>query len=170
MHFLFQGRLPFQMTRLLWAKCAKCLHFQMVQVFNWNMFATISCYSLSLSFGLYQCTLDSNSVSPMLLVRFILEFVGIFTWYYCLCHSSDTLDECQRKLALSLYYSDWYLCSRRTQKDLIVFLRRLQKPNYLTFNRGSLVLNKDFFARVVDFAYSLVNCIRQVSNIKVEVG
>uniref|UniRef100_A0A8D9B7P5 Odorant receptor n=1 Tax=Cacopsylla melanoneura TaxID=428564 RepID=A0A8D9B7P5_9HEMI len=135
--------------------------YKMANLFSWDMTATISLYSLSLCLGLYQLTLNKGeSLSFIRQFKFVLEFFCIAAYYYYLCHCSNILDECQLKLARSLYKSDWYKCSRKTQKDLLVMLRQLQRSNYLKSIRGSLILNKVLFMKAAKFAYSFVNCIR----------
>uniref|UniRef100_A0A8D8XAZ7 Uncharacterized protein n=1 Tax=Cacopsylla melanoneura TaxID=428564 RepID=A0A8D8XAZ7_9HEMI len=133
----------------------------MVNLFSWDMTATISLYSLSLCLGLYQLTLNKGEcLSFIRQLKFVLEFLGICAYYYYLCHCSNILDECQIRLARSLYNSNWYQCSRKTKKDLLVFLRQLQRSNHLKYNQGSLILNKVLFMKAAKFAYSFVNCIR----------
>uniref|UniRef100_A0A8D8QUR4 Uncharacterized protein n=1 Tax=Cacopsylla melanoneura TaxID=428564 RepID=A0A8D8QUR4_9HEMI len=133
----------------------------MVHLFRWDMIGTISCLSLLLCLCLYQLTLSTESLSFIRLSQFVFEFLAACAWFYYLCHCSDKLDECQSKLCRALYNSSWYQCSsRRTQRDLIVFMRRLQRSNMLKFNQGSLVLNKGLFVKSAKFAYSFVSCIR----------
>uniref|UniRef100_A0A8D8Z7M8 Uncharacterized protein n=1 Tax=Cacopsylla melanoneura TaxID=428564 RepID=A0A8D8Z7M8_9HEMI len=133
----------------------------MVNLFSWDMIVTISLCSLIMCFCLYQLTLNKGeSLSFIRQFKFVLEFFCIAAYYYYLCHCSNILDECQLKLARSLYNSNWYQCSRKTKKDLLVFLRQLQRSNHLKYNQGSLILNKVLFMKAAKFAYSFVNCIR----------
>uniref|UniRef100_A0A8D9BQS3 Uncharacterized protein n=1 Tax=Cacopsylla melanoneura TaxID=428564 RepID=A0A8D9BQS3_9HEMI len=132
----------------------------MVRLFSWSMLGTVSCYSLNLCLCLYQLTLSAESLSSVRMSKFVFQFLAIFLGYYSLCHSSNTLDECQTALSRSLYTSFWYQCTVGTKRDLLYFLARLQHPNHLKFSRGSLVLSKELFVRAIRFAYSFVNCIR----------
>uniref|UniRef100_A0A8D8SML2 Uncharacterized protein n=1 Tax=Cacopsylla melanoneura TaxID=428564 RepID=A0A8D8SML2_9HEMI len=132
----------------------------MVHLYRWYMFSSLSCLSLALILTLWQITLSSESLTVITFSKYFCEFMGIAAWYYYLCHCSDLLDDCQIKLSRALYNSHWYQCTSRTQKDLIVFLRRVQQPNLLVFNRGFSILNKALFVRAAKSAYSFVSFIR----------
>uniref|UniRef100_A0A8D8Z4W0 Uncharacterized protein n=1 Tax=Cacopsylla melanoneura TaxID=428564 RepID=A0A8D8Z4W0_9HEMI len=128
------------------------------------MFLIISVCSLCLSLCLYQLTLSSASLSFMTLNKFIAEFLTVSGVCLYICHCSDSLDDCHAKLRRAITQSDWYRCSTRTKQDLCFLLRRLQRPNHLKFNRGFLILSREFFVKVVKLSYSFVNFMKLKSN------
>ncbi|KAL1453213.1 hypothetical protein WDU94_007378 [Cyamophila willieti] len=51
-----------------------------------------------------------------------------FVYFYC----GELLAGCNECLACGVWQSEWYMCSKRTQRDMLVFLRLNQTLDYLT--------------------------------------
>uniref|UniRef100_A0A8D8TPK1 Uncharacterized protein n=1 Tax=Cacopsylla melanoneura TaxID=428564 RepID=A0A8D8TPK1_9HEMI len=132
----------------------------MLAFFNTVMFLTICLNSTCLCFCLYQLTVDTSSLSYLQLYKFVAELSAVALEYYYLCHCSEKLDDCHIKLQRSIEHSLWYRCSRSTRKNLIMFLRYVQRPNHMKFNQGAIVLSRVFFLSVMKYSYSFVNALK----------
>ncbi|KAL1458461.1 hypothetical protein WDU94_008613 [Cyamophila willieti] len=136
----------------------------LTEIFDPAIFVALSMSSVTLSICLYQLTLSSSlSLPTTTIIKYILEFLGSVCNYFYLCHCSDILDDCHAKLRQAITNSDWYRCSNRTKQDLCIFLRRLQRPNHLTFSQGFLILSREFFVKVFKASYSFVNFMQLMS-------
>ncbi|KAL1464816.1 hypothetical protein WDU94_004429 [Cyamophila willieti] len=124
------------------------------------MILFISMASLALCLCLYQLTLSSNTLSYIILGKYVIELIAVGGDYYYHCYCSDILDDCHVMLCRAIINSSWYQCSNKNKQDLVFFLRRLQRPNHLKFTRGFIVHSKTFFVKIVKISYNFVNFLR----------
>uniref|UniRef100_A0A8D9AN58 Odorant receptor 22c n=2 Tax=Cacopsylla melanoneura TaxID=428564 RepID=A0A8D9AN58_9HEMI len=132
---------------------------KIVTIFRSTMFRIILVNGLLYVMSLYQITLFTSQASTFSSYKSMFEFLATNIEYFYFCYSSEALDDCYATLRRNLYDSPWYNCSLATRKDLIVLLRRLQRPNYLKF-KFNIMLSNAFFLQVLKRAYSFVNCMR----------
>ncbi|KAI5725524.1 odorant receptor Or2-like [Diaphorina citri] len=130
-------------------------------LYSAGMFIKVVFNNIMFALCLYQLTLsNTNTVSKFRVYKLTLEFLTVAVTYYYLCHCSEILDDCNSKLCDAIWNSRWYHCSRHVQKDLIMFLRRVQRPNHLKCLHGAIILSHVYFLGVVKVSYSFVNCMR----------
>lgn len=134
--------------------------FQMTHLISPYVFLFTICCTCILSLNLYQIMLLDLEVSKIRSVKLLSEFITVLVGYFMLVNVSEISDDCNGLLRRALIHSAWVQCSYRTQRDLCILLRRVQKPNHLKFYSGAIVLSRVFFLRNMKVAYSFVNYMR----------
>ncbi|KAL1454432.1 hypothetical protein WDU94_010690 [Cyamophila willieti] len=120
------------------------------------MLALVISNAVFIVLSFYQVVVSNSHMSPIRYAKFLVYLSGVtLEFYYVCCNSSEMADDCNRLIVNTIIQSNWENCALETQRDLHMFLRRVQRSNHLTFN-GVLVLDMPLFANVIKFAYNFV--------------
>ncbi|KAL1459060.1 hypothetical protein WDU94_011070, partial [Cyamophila willieti] len=112
---------------------------------------------ITISLCLHQIIVSPSSLPALRYWKFIQGSIGVGMEYFFFCDSSEVVDNCHGWIRKAVAESRWDRCSNRTKKDLCVFIRRVQQPNYLKFHNGAIVLSRIFFLKVCKVAYTFSN-------------
>uniref|UniRef100_A0A8D8ZJG0 Uncharacterized protein n=1 Tax=Cacopsylla melanoneura TaxID=428564 RepID=A0A8D8ZJG0_9HEMI len=106
---------------------------------------------------LFQLVGSSANLSPQRYFKFCIELVAVLAAFFVYCDSSERADMFHDMMRQALTESSWERCSRRAIRDLIMVIRRVQRPNHCRFNNGMFVLSRLMFLKVIKMAYTYVN-------------
>ncbi|KAL1453770.1 hypothetical protein WDU94_010083, partial [Cyamophila willieti] len=112
---------------------------------------------------LYQLVASSTTLSPLRYFKFLAILSGMMIEFFAICNSSEVTDNASGMVVNAIKTSHWDKCTNETKRNLIILLRRVQRPNHLKFNNGMIVLSRLLFLKVVRVAYTFVNFIRSTS-------
>lgn len=115
------------------------------------------CCTFILSLNLYQIMTLDLEVSKVRTIKLLCEFTTALVGYFMIVNISEISDDCNGLLRRALNGSAWDQCPYRTQRDICMLLRRLQRPNHLSFHEGALVLSRAFYLKNLKIAYSFMN-------------
>ncbi|KAL1458490.1 hypothetical protein WDU94_008636 [Cyamophila willieti] len=129
------------------------------------MFGIILANNIIIPLCLYQMvTADSGTISIMRYFKFIAELIATLMQYYFMCNASEMADDCHGALRTALVRSRWDRCSYGMRRDLLMLVRQAQRPNYMSFYNGAIVLSRVQFSKVVKVAYTFINFMRTKDN------
>uniref|UniRef100_A0A8D8U6G6 Uncharacterized protein n=1 Tax=Cacopsylla melanoneura TaxID=428564 RepID=A0A8D8U6G6_9HEMI len=114
---------------------------------------TLCSITLILSLCVYQLVVFGPSV------RYIAQVSGSIADLLFLCEMSEIADNCNQMLIDSLVRSDWTKCCASVQKDVLMILRRAQRPNYFSFHGGVVQPSRVLMLKVLKTTYNFVNCM-----------
>lgn len=126
--------------------------YMIIKVFFFNIMFALCLYQL--------CTDRSPGISQTRVYRVVGEFVGIAAIFFYLCHCSERLDDCNRKLHRACIGCDWWRLSPQVRRTLLMITRIAQKPNHFCLAYRAQVLDYAFFVSMAKFSYSFVNFMR----------
>uniref|UniRef100_A0A8D9E518 Uncharacterized protein n=1 Tax=Cacopsylla melanoneura TaxID=428564 RepID=A0A8D9E518_9HEMI len=130
------------------------MHDKLWQVINPLALLTLFCITLFLSLSVYQLVVFGPSL------RYIAQVSGITAGICFLCEMSEIANNCNQMLTNSLLRSDWTKCCAAARKDVLMILRRTQRPNYFSFHGGVVRPSRSLILKVLKATYSFVNCMR----------
>uniref|UniRef100_A0A8D8QBD2 Uncharacterized protein n=1 Tax=Cacopsylla melanoneura TaxID=428564 RepID=A0A8D8QBD2_9HEMI len=111
---------------------------------------------------LYQMVTGSAHISLLRYLKFVGVFLAIMLEFFLICcNSSEVGDECNDMMVSAIKQCGYEKCiAYQTRRDLCVLLSRVQRPNHLKFNQGTIVLSRILFLKVAKLTYSFVNFMR----------
>ncbi|KAI5717167.1 hypothetical protein M8J77_001201 [Diaphorina citri] len=114
----------------------------------------------------YQLLFSLQILSALRVSKFIFEILVHCGQCYYWCHCSDLLDDCNIAICRSIRNSEWINCDVGTRKDILMLLRMAQRPNFLRFSQGVILLRRDHFLKIVKIAYTFLNSMRTFNDKK----
>uniref|UniRef100_A0A8D8R9P9 Uncharacterized protein n=1 Tax=Cacopsylla melanoneura TaxID=428564 RepID=A0A8D8R9P9_9HEMI len=106
---------------------------------------------------LFQLVASPADISLQRYFKFTAEFISILASFFLYCESSEYQDNNNGMVREALTQCGWETCSTQTKRDLMMLIRRVQRPNYSRFTNGTFELSRLMFLQVVKLAYSFVN-------------
>ncbi|KAI5710469.1 hypothetical protein M8J75_008863 [Diaphorina citri] len=155
----WQDRLDYSNVRQAIQFHQKLISFQ--HEFNRSMGVICSpiviSWFLSTIISIYELTRLQSHHDLDKLIRVSSEFLMTMTCYFYACFASETLAQCEAKLRLTMYTSDWVHLLPRTRRAVQLFLSRTQRDGYLNYFSGSVVMCYRQYGHVLKMTYSFVN-------------
>ncbi|KAI5695858.1 hypothetical protein M8J75_004637 [Diaphorina citri] len=101
-----------------------------------------------------------NLLIKVTVIKLAMMFISLLVHLYFVCYCSEQLNDSNLMLRDSLYNSLWYNCCPRARRDILMLLRRAQRPSYIVLYRGIIVISNIYISNFMKTAYSVVNFLK----------
>ncbi|KAL1461521.1 hypothetical protein WDU94_013408 [Cyamophila willieti] len=139
--------------------------FQLLTFVTPIVYGMIVSNNIMISLCLYQMFVDPSQLSLLRIFKFNAELIAITMEYFMYINCSEVVDDCNGLVLKALNDSRWECCTNQTKRDLVMVLRRVQKPNHWRLCNGAISINFAFFLKVIKVAYTFVNFMQLKGNV-----
>ncbi|KAI5724877.1 hypothetical protein M8J77_008239 [Diaphorina citri] len=140
----------------------KLLGFQekMLSLIRNVLLIIVTCISITFSLSMFEIFVCHNLLIKVTVIKLAMMFISLLVHLYFVCYCSEQLNDSNLMLRDSLYNSLWYNCCPRARRDILMLLRRAQRPSYIVLYRGIIVISNIYISNFMKTAYSVVNFLK----------